>query len=198
MRPALLAFVLSLASCSSFPSAPQGAPSATPTGSSGGFGPVAGESEFTFAASLASTNTDLDIPGVSSNTDTTLNGQVGFGRYLTNEHEVGGQFLFNLFKPDNGGDQIQIGILPYYRYNFRQSDRTWFYGGVHAGIQRFEQGSNSDNSFSCGLHGGMKSWLTPQVSVFVEPRLTFSEFDFGALSIDSRDFRVLLGLSYTF
>ena len=44
----------------------------------------------------------------------------------------------------------------------------------------------------------MKSWLTPQVSVFVEPRLTFSEFDFVALSIDSRDFRVLLGLSYTF
>lgn len=205
MRHILVAAAVWLASCSSVPSAAPIAPApaplsslqSTPTGS-GGYGPVAGESEFTFAASLASTNTELDIPGQGSNTDNSFNGQVGYGRYLTDEHEVGGQFLFNLFMPDQGDDQTQLGVLPYYRYNFRQSDRTWFYAGVQAGLQQFEQGGESDTAFSYGIHGGMKSWLTPQVSVFVEPRLTFSEFEFGPISLDSRDFRILLGLSYTF
>lgn len=159
------------------------------------YGPLKGESELTFGGSLGSTKSKFD--GGSSTTDTSLNGQVGYGRFLTNEREVGGQLIFNVLSPDQGDDLRQIAILPYYRYNFRQSERTWFYAGGHLGLQKFEAGGESDTAISYGIHGGMKSWLTPQVSFFVEPRLTFSNYDLGGIDLDVTDFRTLVGFSYS-
>lgn len=181
--------------CAAAPPPAAGPLAQTPTGSA--YGPSEGESELTFGGSLGVTKTKIDFPGAPSNTDTTLNGQVGYGRYLTDNHEVGGQVIFNITKPDQGSDSGVLGILPYYRYNFRQSDRTWFYGGVHAGLQQFKGSGESDTGLSCGIHGGMKSWLTPQVSFFVEPRLTFSDLSIGPVDLELTEFRTLLGFSYS-
>ena len=157
-----------------------------------------GESELTFGGSIGLVETEFDFAGAESNTDVSINGQVGFGRYLTNEHEVGGQAIFNLSMPDEGDDFGQYALLPYYRYNFRSSDRTWFYTGAHTGLFVFESGGESDTGFSYGIHGGMKSWLTPQVSFFVEPRLTFTSLDIGPVGLDLNEFRTLIGFTYSF
>ena len=176
------------------PSAP--APSAARPAQTGDlYGPAPGESELTFGGSFGHVSTE--IGGGGSLDVRTLDGQVGYGRYVTEHHEYGGQLIFNISQPDQGDDTGNLGILPYYRYNFRPSERTWYYAGVHAGLIRFEAGGESDMGFSCGIHGGMKSWLTPQISFFVEPRLTFSEVSLGSVDVEVDEFRTLLGFTYS-
>lgn len=157
-----------------------------PTQGSAHYGPAMGESLLTFGGNLSR----LDIDD-SPNTTTTTN-QAGFGHFLTDEHEVGAQAL--LFRVDGGGFEADsFSIAPYYNYNYRQSSRTWFYGGPHLGVvyTKFKgQGvKDDDTSLSFGIHGGIRQWLTPTTSYFIEPRLTTSS--------DFDEFALLFGLSFT-
>jgi len=154
------------------------------------YGPAEGESELTFGGSLGKTSIDFD--GGGSSDVTTVDGQLGYGRYLTDEHEVGGQVIMSLAQPDVGDDSGTIGLLPYYRYNIRNGDRSQYYVGGHTGLVSF-RGADTETAFSYGIHGGFKSWLTQQLSFFVEPRLTFTSFD--GFEID--EFRTLLGFTYS-
>lgn len=182
-------FVATLASCAST-SAPY-----QPVAQTGDiYGPAEGESELTFGGSFGTVSTEV----AGSSTDTTgFDGQVGYGQYLSNEHEVGGQLIFNLQSPDEGDDTGSISVLPYYRYNFRGADRIQYYLGVHGGLSQIDAAGDSDTGFSYGIHGGLKSWLTPQVSFFVEPRLTFSSIEISGVDIDIDEFRTLLGFTYS-
>jgi len=167
------------------------------------YGPANGESEVTFGGSLGIKSTDSSLNGVSGGTtdDIGLTAQVGYGYYVTRSHELGAQVLFNLNRPDGGGDNGTIGLFPYYRLNFRGADRLQFYVGAHGGLQQFEQddqmgGSQSDSGFSYGGHVGLKSWLTPDLSFFFEPRFTLSTLSFDSVDVDIEEFRVLLGFTY--
>jgi len=177
---ALLSLPLVACAATSSPAAQEG----------GAWGPSQGESELTFGGSIGNLTIDPDAgDDISINT---LDGQLGYGRYLTDQHEVGGQVILSLQSPDEGDDSGTVGLLPYYRYNIRSGDRGQYYVGGHTGIVQF-QGEDSETSFSYGIHGGFKSWLTTELSFFVEPRLTFTSFD----GFDLNEFRTLLGFTYS-
>lgn len=175
MRTALVLAAALLTSCAA----------ANPQGRAN-YGPVTGESLITFGGSLSSIDPDQ---GSSARTTT---GQAGFGYFISEEHEVGGQVL--LIDSDGSGFEAQnYSIAPYYNYNYRQSSRTWFYGGPHMGLvyssTKAGNFSDDDTSFSFGVHGGLRQWITPRTSYFLEPRFTTSsEFD---------DFTFLFGLNFT-
>ena len=171
----VLALVLLTASCASVN--PQG---------SAHYGPVSGESLITFGGSLSR----IDIDG-GSDTTTVVN-QAGFGYFIADQHEVGGQIL--LFSTDGDGfESNTYQLAPYYNFNIRQSSRTWFYFGPHLGFvyTEFKSGAVSDDDFnlSIGIHGGLRQWLTPRTSYFFEPRYTTSS--------DFDDFTLLFGLNFS-
>ena len=144
------------------------------------YGSQKGDSLLSAAFSLSSSSPDggEDI--------TTVVTQLGAGFFLTQEHEVGGQILYA--SSDSGAfDSEIISIAPYYNYNWRQSSRTWFYAGPHLGVQIIDTGFDDSTELSFGVHGGLRQWLTPSTSVFVEPRFTTSD--------ELDDFTLLVGLS---
>jgi hypothetical protein len=165
---------------------PTSAVSAEPQGV-GRYGPGEGESLLTFGGALTFTD-----PDVGDDVDT-LTAQVGYGYFLDEHHEVGGQILNSLSDSDDFESTIFV-VAPYYNYNWRQSSRTWYYAGPHIGIlynsidtPGFDE---DDTSFAYGAHGGVRQWITPSTSWFVEPRITKSS--------DVDDITILFGLNVSF
>ncbi len=150
------------------------------------YGPGEGESLVTAAGQISNT----DIGGDSTRTFLAL---VGGGYFLTPEHEVGGQISFATSDPENGSSVTAVFVAPYYNYNWRQSSRTWYYAGPHAGFAKVESGSFDDSSFALGVHAGLRHWLSPTTSVFVEPRYTWYEIDSETVN----DLTALFGISVT-
>jgi opacity protein-like surface antigen len=158
------------------------------------FGPTAGESEISAAGAISSTEIEFDGGGDASIDDITA--QVGYGYYYTDEIEFGGQVLVSISEFDFDGEDstnTAIAVLPYGRYNFRINERSTWYAGAQLGYQQFEGDGQDENAFGYGVHGGFKSWLSPEVSFFVEPRYTIT--DYG--DFDINEFLILLGFSYT-
>ncbi len=159
----------------------------TPQGDVGRYGPGEGESLLTFGGALS-----MIEPDEGEDVDS-LTGQVGVGHFLDEHNEVGGQILVARADSD-GFDTSFIALAPYYNYNWRQSSRTWYYAGPHIGLLFSEVDAGTvdedDTSFSYGAHAGVRQWLTPSTSWFVEPRLTQSS------EVD--DFTILFGLNVTF
>jgi len=179
MKPIAISALVLATSCAAVVPAPQDG--------TGQYGPLVGESLLTFGGSLSRSD-----PDGGSDTDS-LTGQVGGGYFLDEHQEVGGQLLFALL--DGDGFEANIyQVAPFYNYNFRQSSRTWYYAGPHIGLifTDFEAGgvSDDDTSLSYGVHGGVRQWMTPRTSWFIEPRITQSS------EID--DFSILFGLNVAF
>ncbi|MFT5286885.1 MAG: hypothetical protein ACI8TQ_003060 [Planctomycetota bacterium] len=166
--------VLLLASC--YASAPQGG---------GHFGPLPGESILTVAGSISSQE-----PDVGDTTDTVI-AQVGIGHFLDEVREVGGQILIANSSSGNFESEV-LGLLPYFNWNFRQSEQTWFYAGPHAGLIEvtFSGGgfNESETELSYGVHGGMRQWVTSRSAFYIEPRITKSS------KLD--DFTILFGINF--
>jgi len=140
------------------------------------YGTVEGDSLVTFGGSLSDTNRD------GGGSTTTITAQVGYGRFLTDTREVGGQFLLS-----DSDDFTVISIAPYYNWNWKQSERTWFYAGPHLGIVKIDGPGFDDTDLSFGVHGGLRQWITPNTSYFIEPRFTTSS--------DFDEFAILFGLN---
>jgi len=210
---AAAALLCSLAACAATPArAPQAGDL---------YGPAAGQSEFTFGGSVGEGTSTLNLAeatgGLIQDSETTItsyDAQIGLGYYLTDNHEVGGQAVINLIEQETsfeipgigtfGGDQKtgDYGFYPYYRYNFRPNNRMQYYVGAHAGIQQVETPFDSSAAFSYGAHVGFKSWLTPSLSFFVEPRLTLTnvtlDLQGDEVEQDITDIRTLFGLTFTY
>lgn len=157
-----------------------------PQGGVGRYGPSQGESILTFGGALSRID-----PDQGGDVDSFV-AQAGGGYFLDENQEVGGQVLLTM--SDGSGFESDTYVLaPYYNYNFRQSSRTWYYVGPHAGLLYTDVSSGAfsddDTSFSYGVHGGVRQWLTPSTSWFIEPRLTQSS--------DVDDFTILFGLNVT-
>lgn len=192
--------------------------------------PAAGESEFTFGGSYgqasSGTSVDVGLGSVDTEIDVTFfDLQLGFGQHLTRAHEVGAQLLVNVFEqefevsvPGLGDADVsamngQYGLYPYYRYNFRVGDRMQAYIGAHAGLQQVEtsiaDGGGGDAldvdelGFSYGAHVGMKSWLSPNTSFFVEPRFTITDTSFdlpdgSEAEQELQEYRVIFGFTFSY
>jgi hypothetical protein len=130
------------------------------------YGPTGGDNLLSVAGSISTLNFD----GFSL---VTLTGQFGFGRFLTDVHEVGATLSTSYSNPEKGNSSTSEGLFGYYNYNWRENPRTWFYGGPHLGISIFDAGGDDDTSLSLGGHAGMRHWLTPRTAFYAEPRLTF-------------------------
>ena len=95
--------------------------------------------------------------------------QAGYGVFLTDEHEVGGQLdIFDV----EGFSIYNIG--GYYNYNHRMSPRLWVYGGPHLGVSRIEAPApiGDDTGISFGAHVGARFWLSPRTAAFIEQSYT--------------------------
>ncbi len=152
------------------------------------YGPAGGESLLSLGVTLQSRETEPDVG--EDTTDSTLFGQVGFGYFLADEHEIGAQFLGVLNSPDEGDDVVFLAISPYYNYNFRANPRTWWYVGPHVGLAFIDFGGESESELAYGVHVGMRQWISPDAAFFVEPRYTITEFG----DTDITTFDILLGL----
>lgn len=158
------------------------------------YGPREGESEITFAGSLS--NQMIDLDGGGDLDINTIYFQVAGGYFLDDHQEIGG--FINLSSSDtetNGSsfDSQNLGLYPYYRWNFRGEGRGWFYTGGQVGLSFVDTGPSSDSTFGFGIHGGYKHWVRPNMAIFIEPRLNYTDLDIG----DLVDFTTLLGLAVT-
>ena len=160
------------------------------------YGPAAGESEASFAVSLSKSETDID--GVGTTDSTTLFAQVGGGYFLTDQQEVGGQILVSTVEVEGADDSNTLGLFPYYRWNFRVGPRSVVYVGAQVGVQSLDSAGDDDTSFGGGVHAGFKTWLTPRVAFFIEPRLNRTDYEINGTDIEITDLTTLLGLSILF
>lgn len=195
-RVVALLFTLALAACSSTPtqrSQDDPVPSR--------FGPGAGGRTFSSGFSLIKTevtDTSLRIgarnrraaPTTSAN-QTDLSFSLGLGYYFTAVQEAGFTARYSKTDDDTGTEFSVVFLEPYYNYNWQSTPRTWFYGGPHLGIAFLEADGIDDSGLSLGLHVGMRHWLTPRASFFVEPRFTNS--DNSTLTVDET--AILMGFS---
>jgi hypothetical protein len=172
-----------LSACSSLAPAPQSEDAR--------YGPSAGESSLSFSGNLSKQSVEIDGGGGADVDLLTL--QLGVGKFLSDTREWGGQI--SVLQADADGETLStLGITPYYRINVRTNDTTWFYYGLQGGLAQAEFGDDSESSFSYGIHGGYKSWIRPDVAVFVEPQ--FNKTSFDAADVD--EFRILFGLTVVF
>ena len=162
------------------------------------YGPAEGESEISAGGAVGIRSNKLTVGGVSATEDQVLySGQIGLGYYLSDAHEVGAQLVISgtTTDADPGGDNETQALLPYYRYNFRFSDRAQWYLGLHAGASRQKAGGESSTDLSYGAHAGFKSWINPDLSFFFEPRFTVTDLDTDFVD-NPEEIRLLLGFTY--
>jgi hypothetical protein len=134
------------------------------------YGAIKGESVLSFGASLS--EVEADTSGFEDSDSESL--QAGIGYFLTNEHEFGGQFLYDSSKSLDSR-LTNRGLYPYYNYNFKLSERTWLHIGPHFGIAEMKGAGSKESDFSYGAQAGIRQWVTPRVAVFFERRNTYSE-----------------------
>ena len=167
------------------------------TKNTGQYGPVKGESELSFGGNFTKTDSD-------GFTDQTIAVQVGAGILLSNSLEFGGQAIAGYSKSETSGfgpstesTSTNIGLLPYFRWNFRLSHRAWLYLGPHFGVVQFDDGTFDESVFSYGGHAGFKVWVNPRTSLFIEPRFTSYSIETagGAAEVDIDQTDVLVGLT---
>jgi len=160
------------------------------------YGPSGGESLFSVGFQFI--NTTSQPEDGSSTNDSNIFGALGFGYFLADEHEIGIQAFGLITIPDEGDEFVVLDLAPYYNFNFRSDARTWFYIGPNAGVSYAEMGGESDSSFSFGAHAGIRHWIAPRVSIFVEPRYTYSQLEFAGFETDEHQFAILVGLNVSF
>jgi opacity protein-like surface antigen len=135
---------------------------------------------------------------VSSSSDETelFQARVQFGWFYSRRHELGLEFSPEFVQTEAGGDTTFLTLGPYYNYNHWAAPRTTLYGGPHLGLTYLDaSGIDSDTALSWGVHGGVRYWISPNVSVNVEPRFTVAdqEDDFGG---ETTNIDVLFGIEF--
>jgi opacity protein-like surface antigen len=158
------------------------------------FGPDESDYLIGFDASYRYSRADA-VSGSSDETETLL-ARVEFGWFYTRRHEIGIELVPEFVRTEAGGDTTFVTFGPYYNYNHWATPRTTLYGGPHAGLTYVDaSGLDSDTAFSWGLHVGARYWISPNVSVNLEPRYTVADQDdeFGG---ETTNLDVLVGIEF--
>lgn len=158
----------------------------------GTFGPVDEQFIVNFQGSFTyANNSNVDRNQFSLST--------GLGYFRSREHEFGANVFIQYQKvaldAGGGGTSQTYALLPYYNYNHYVSPRLALYGGPHLEIFNFDDGSVSETDFGYGFQVGARYWVSPSVSLSLEPRFTHRD-----LSSDSggseNEILVLFGLNF--
>ena len=154
------------------------------------------ESDFLLGMNAAYRYSKADAVNSSSDETELFQARFGVGYFSSRKHEFGLELVPDFVRTEAGGDTFSITLGPYYNYNHWTSPRTTLYAGPHAGLTYVDAtGISGDSSLSYGVHGGLRYWTSPSVSINVEPRLTFAdqEDDFGG---DTTSLDLLLGVQF--
>lgn len=157
-------------------------------------GPAERDLLMSFHFNYRYTHADGASPG--SDEAEILAGRVGLGWYQNRTHEYGIEFVPTYNRTESGPDTYDFYLGPYYNYNRWTSARTTLFGGPQLGFAYAKvPGASNESAFSYGLHGGMRFWLSNDVSVVFEPRWAVTAFSdtFGG---DTSTFDVFVGLSF--
>jgi opacity protein-like surface antigen len=166
--------------------------SAQPWQDEGTFGPK----ESQFLVNFSGSYTYDSNPALTSET---LGINLGLGYFISREHEIGADLFMQYQKValDIGGGTRtdSYAVLPYYNYNYYLSPRLSVHGGPHLEFFSLNAGDGRDNDYGYGVQIGARYWVTPSVSLSVEPRYTHRKLSSG--SIDKEDeFQTLFGLNF--
>lgn len=117
--------------------------------------------------------------------------------FLTDEHVIGayalGQFS-NTSSDSDGNEQLWTGL--HYHYHLHLSERTSIYAGPSLGVGFFDDPRVNGGTFTYGISGGIRHWLTDRAAFTVEPTYLRANFDESA-GDDSEEFLVLWGLAFS-
>jgi len=146
----------------------------------------AGQREVTMAGTLTKT----EVEGESV-TMTMLMG--GYGYFISDTTAVGvNTMLMRIDAGDDGATNL-LFLDPFVKYHFATESTIVPYVGAHAGFMIFSN-DVSETAFSCGVYGGVKNYLTENVSVFAQ--LDLSRYTIE--SIDINQTQITVGYSYAF
>lgn len=160
------------------------------------YGPAAGEYLLGFSANYryaraAAPDSDADETEV-------FTGRATAGLFFTREHEAGLEIAPSYLSSELGGRNLDLYVGAYYNYNVWTSPQANFYYGPQLGLLYTDPTGSSGKVFaSLGVHGGLRYWLDPSVSLNVEPRLSFTSLD-RARGGDETIFDISFGISFKF
>ena len=154
------------------------------------------ESDFLLGLNASYRYSKADAVNSSSDETELFQARIGLGYFASRKHEFGLEFVPDFVRTEAGGDTFAFTLGPFYNFNHWSSPRTTLYAGPHAGLTYLDaSGISGDTALSWGVHGGMRYWTSPNVSINLEPRLTFAEQDddFGG---DTTSLDLLLGVQF--
>ena len=129
------------------------------------------------AASLSYQHQETSFGDSDSETDTTsLMGSLGY--FLSDHLEVNFAPMIMILDPDQGDKYTLYSYFGNLKVNFYQ--KGWIavpYVGVQAGVTGYESGDDDDSSFSYGALGGIKLFVTEDVSLNLELNYLHTTFD---------------------
>lgn len=161
------------------------------------YGPAQGNSTLSFSGTVSDRQITPD--GFPTTKNTSVIGQVGYGYFVTDKHEIGARLAVDIFDSNVAGadrDLLELSLL--YNYNFSKTPRTWWYVGADAGIVHVDdEGAGSSDDFIYGVHVGMRQWISPTTAIVVEPFYQNATFETAAGDADEDRFGVLFGFEVT-
>lgn len=171
----------------------------TTEGAEARYGPLKGDSLVSLAGTIS--DSSIHVTGAPTIRSTALTTRVGYGYFLTPNHELGANLGYRL--EDNNvanSDYSQLDLTALYNYNIRASSRTWYYAGIDLGFRRIDdEAAEKFTDLLYGIHVGLRNWLTPQIAFFAEPFYQRSKFELPIDdSADQDQFGILFGLQYAF
>ena len=164
------------------------------------YGALKGESLVSAAGTVSESR--LDVSGAPTIETTTITTRVGYGYFITENHEIGTNLAYR-YEDTNvpSSDFWQLDLTAVYNYNWRASPRTWYYAGIDLGV-RWIDDEIADSDFSdflYGVHVGLRNWLSPRIAFFAEPFWLRSNFELAIDDDATQDqYGILVGLQYAF
>lgn len=132
----------------------------------------------------------VDVPGADTTTVITL--QVAGGFFVTDGAQVGGSFTQQ--SQSDGGTFTVRTVGGFFKYHFNTQETTVPYVGGQAGLATVEATGESESAVSYGPLGGIKFFVSENLSINPEASITFTKI----LDVDVTITTVQVGMSYYF
>lgn len=164
----------------------------------------AGSNEAFGQINLRSTSSKPDGGGTTSTSESTSI-VAGYGRFVTDQLQLGFSFMGSLSKQGSSSDTTgTTGVDLFVKYHFMSKGQIFVpYLGIQGGYMNSDQGKNSSASAgSYGAMGGFKYFLTENLALNTELNYRRYQMEFGSGSFKSKsttdDMQLLLGFAYYF
>lgn len=145
-------------------------------------GTQAGDKELAIGGSITYMDPD------SGGTSTAITLYPAFHWFVTDAFSIGASLTGNWNLPDEGEDTVSYGLYFEPNYHFNTASDLVPYTGIHIGSYFVDSDGNSDTYLAYGAQGGIKYFLSEDISFKTEGRYTLSD--------DVSTFAVVFGLNF--